>query len=162
MTEKLAGISERNYFDALFVRALASMPVALAVESVAEAYLDGKPQALGKRKLTKRERDSLFWSSRAVVECPPDSWNAEAMVLALAQYLGQEPVFAAGLVSRVAHAAPAAIVRAVRYSGLVLQEDSLRRAELDEAATEHAEVAELCLSMIMFNDGNWPRFDQAA
>jgi len=65
------GISERNYFDELFVRASALMPIALAVESVAEAYLDGRPQALGKRKLTKRERDSLFWSSRAVVECPP-------------------------------------------------------------------------------------------
>ena len=42
------------------------------------------------------------------------------MVLALARYLGQEPVAAEGLMTRVAREAPDALIRAVRYSGLVL------------------------------------------
>jgi hypothetical protein len=80
-----------NYYDDLFSRLIGDgVPLPVAVERVAGAYLDGKPLQVGKNKLTKKERDSLFWSSGVVKECPPDSWNAEAMVLALARYLGQE------------------------------------------------------------------------
>lgn len=78
-------------------------------------------------------------------------------MLALARYLGQEPVVAAGLVPRVAQAAPAALVRAVRYSGLVLKEGPLRRAELDQAATEHADVAELCRVLASFDQAHRER-----
>jgi len=152
------GISERNYFDELFVRISCLLPIELAVEEVAVAYLDGKPQARGKRKFTRRERDSLFWSCHAIRECPMDSWHTETMVLALARYLGQEAVAAAGLVSRVAHAAPAALIRAVRYSGMVLNECSLRRAELEQAAVEHADVAELCQVLSIFDQAHLERF----
>ena len=120
MTGTPGDASGRNYYDELFDRLSVRPSTPLAVESVAEAYLDGKPQVLRKKRTTRRERDRLFWSSRPVIECPSDSWNSEVMVLALARYLGQEPVAAAGLVSRVAKVAPAALVRAVRYSGLVL------------------------------------------
>jgi hypothetical protein len=70
------------------------VPLPVAVERVAGAYLDGRPLTVGKKKLTKKERDSLFWSSNVVRDCPPESWNVEAMSLALARYLGQEPVAA--------------------------------------------------------------------
>lgn len=141
----------RNYYDELFARLSVRSSTPLAVESVAEAYLDGKPQVLRKKRTTRRERDRLFWSSRPVIECPSDSWNSEVMVLALARYLGQEPVAAAGLVSRVAQVAPAALVRAVRYSGLVLNQHSPRRTELDEAAVGQAEVLELCRVLTIFD-----------
>lgn len=143
--------SAKNYYDELFTRLLARMPVSFAVESVAETYLDGKPQARGRRKLTRRERDELFWSSQPVIDCPPASWNAEVMVLALARYLGQEPVASSGLVSRVAQAAPAALVRAVRYSGLVLKQPSPRRTELEQIAAGHAELVELCRVLAGFD-----------
>ncbi|MES2101586.1 MAG: hypothetical protein V4569_17305 [Pseudomonadota bacterium] len=143
--------SAKNYYDELFARLSARMPVAFAVESVAEAYLDGKPQAHGRRKFTRRERDELFWSSRSVIDCPPASWNAEVMVLALARYLGQEPVASSGLVSRVAQSAPAALVRAVRYSGLVLKECSPHRAELEQAAAGHPEIVDLCRVLAGFD-----------
>ena len=78
-----------NYYDDQFLRlGVGGVPLPIAVERVAGAYLDGKPLAVGKKKLSKKERDSLFWSSSAVKDCPPGSWNAEAMVLALARYLG--------------------------------------------------------------------------
>ncbi len=151
MTGTPGEASGRNYYDELFDRLSVRSSTLLAVESVAEAYLDGKPQVLRTKRTTRRERDRLFWSSRPVIECPSESWKAEVMVLALARYLGQEPVAAAGLVSRVAKVAPAALVRAVRYSGLVLNQHSPRRTELDEAAVGQAEVLELCRVLTIFD-----------
>lgn len=151
MTGTPDGTSERNYYDVLFERLSGSSSVPLAVELVAEAYLDGKPQVLRKKRTTRRDRDKLFWSSRPVVECTPESWHSEVMMLALARYLGQEPVAAVGLLSRVAKVAPAALVRAVRYSGLVLNQHSPRRTELDEAAVGQAEVLELCKVLAIFD-----------
>ena len=140
-----------NYYDDLFVRLIGDgVPLPVAIERVAIAYLDGKPLPAGKRKLTKKERDTLFWSSNAVRNCPPGSWSAEAMVLALARYLGQEPVAAEVLVTRVAREAPEALIRAVRHSGLVLNPHSPRRAELEQAAAENEVVAELCRVLDLF------------
>ena len=151
MTGTPSGASGRNYYDKLFARLSARASVSFAVESAAEAYLDGKPQLLRKKRATRRERDSLFWSSCPVIECPPASWNSDVMVLALARYLGQEPVVAMGLVSRVAQVAPAALVRAIRYSGLVLNQHSPRRTELEEAAVGQAEVLDLCRVLTIFD-----------
>ena len=137
-----------NYYDDLFVRLIGDgVSQRIAVERVATAYLDGKPRPVGKRKLTKKERDSLFWASRVVMDCPPDAWNAEAMLLALVRYLGQEPVAAEGLMTRVA---PDALIRAVRHSGLVLSPHSPRRAEVEQAAAESEAVAELCRVLVLF------------
>jgi len=102
-----------NYYDGLFVRLIGDgVSQRIAVERVGTAYLDGKPSPVGKKKLTKKERDGLFWSSDVVRCCSPDAWGAEAMSLALARYLGQEPVTADRLVTRVAREAPEALIRA--------------------------------------------------
>ena len=146
-----------NYYDDLFVRLIGDgVSQGSAIERVATAYFDGKPLPVGKKKLTKKERDSLFWSSNVVQECPPESWNAEAMSFALARYLGQEPVAADGLVARVARDAPDALIRAVRYSGLVLNPHSPRLAELDQAASESEAVAELCVDFAELKDSLMP------
>ena len=140
-----------NYYDDLFVRLIGDgVSQRLALERVATAYLDGRPLPVGKRRLTKKERDSLFWSSDVVKGCPPDAWGAEAMSLSLARDLGQEPVTADGLVTRVAREAPEALIRAVRHSGLVLNPHSPRRAELDQVASECKAVAELCRVLDLF------------
>ena len=140
-----------NHYDDLFSRLVDDgVPLPVAVDRVAGFYLDGRPQTIGKNKLTKKERDSLFWASGVVIDCPPSAWNAEAMSLALARYLGQELVAAEGLVTRVGREAPDALTRAVRYSALVLKSHSLRRAELDQAASESEVVAELCRMLDLF------------
>jgi len=140
------------YYDQLFARVTGDgLSIAAAVERVAGVYLDGKPQTLGGRKLTKKERDNLFWSSFTVKDCPPDVWATDTMVIALARYLGQEPVVVEGLVSKVAQVAPDALIRAVRHSGLVLNEQSPRRMELEQAATDRPEVAELCRVLGIFD-----------
>ncbi|MCC7064327.1 MAG: hypothetical protein IT456_16065, partial [Planctomycetes bacterium] len=140
-----------TYYDDLSVRLSADgVPQRIAVERVATAYLDGRPLPVGKKKLTKKERDSLFWASDVVTRCPRDAWGGEAMSLALARYLGQEPVAADGLVKRVAREAPEALIRAVRHSGLVLNPHSPRRVELGQAASETESVAELCRVLDLF------------
>jgi hypothetical protein len=63
MTGTPGDASERNYDDELFDRLSVGSSTPLAVESVAEAYIDGKPQVLRKKRTTRRERDRLFWTS---------------------------------------------------------------------------------------------------
>jgi Holliday junction resolvase-like predicted endonuclease len=147
-----------NYYDNLFARLVGdgiSQPI--AVERVATAYLDQRPLPVGKKKLTKKERDSLFWASDVVKGCPSDAWGGEAMPLALARYLGQEPVAADGLVKRVAREAPEALVRAVRHAGLVLNPHSARRVELNQAASVSEAVAELCRVLDVFTEAHRKR-----
>ena len=104
-----------NYFDDLFLRLSDhGVPLPVAVERVATAYLDGKPLPVGKKKPSKKERDSLCWSSNVVKDCPAESWHSEAMVLAVARYVGQERVAAEGFMTRVAREAPDALIRAVK------------------------------------------------
>lgn len=75
--------TQRNYYDDLATRALGQgHPLEEAIERAASAYLDGKPQTQGKRKLTRRERDNQFWLSRTVKDCPTSAWSTEPMVLA--------------------------------------------------------------------------------
>ena len=56
--------TQRNYYDDLTARALGNgLPLDVAVERAASAYLDGKPATQGQRKLTRKERASLFSTS---------------------------------------------------------------------------------------------------
>ena len=106
--------TQRNYYDDLAARASGTgLPLEAAVERVASAYLDGKPQTQGKRKLTRKERDNLFWSSRTVKDCPTSAWATESMELALTRYFSQEQLAIEGLVNAVARTAPDALIRAV-------------------------------------------------
>jgi len=151
LTSALNGMAATNYFDNLLFRLSDhGVPLPVAVERVATVYLDGKLLSVGKKKPSKKERDSLFWSSNVVKDCPAESWNAEAMVLALARYFGQEQVAAEGLITHVAREAPDALIRAVRHSRLVLNQHSPRRAELDHAAAESEAVTELCRVLDLF------------
>jgi hypothetical protein len=48
-----------NYYDDLFPRLIGDdVPLPDAVERVATAYLDQKPLPVGKKKITKKERES--------------------------------------------------------------------------------------------------------
>ena len=53
MTNAPDGMAATNYFDDLFVRFIGdAVPLPIAVERLAAAYLDGKPQPIGKERLT--------------------------------------------------------------------------------------------------------------
>lgn len=77
------GMAATNYYDDLFVRLIGDgVAQRIAVERVATACMDGKPVPVGKRKLTKTERDSLFRASGVVKGCPPGAWGVETTSLA--------------------------------------------------------------------------------
>jgi hypothetical protein len=118
---------------------------------VFDAYLDGKPGDRGNKAFTRRDRDELFWSSRAVGDCPVDEWRNESMILALTRYLGQEKVSAAGVLGAIARSVPDTLIRAVRHSRLVLAPQSVRRREVDQAAKSSEEIAELCRVLDIFD-----------
>lgn len=152
MGEAAKSPGRQNYYDGLFDRLLqAGLSHDLATIEAAEAYLDGRPSTLGKHKTTRKERDRWFWTSAAVNECPHNIWQSEPMALALARYLGQEPVGIDGLLARVADIAPETLARAVRYSGLVLIQHSPRSTELRNAAVGHDSLIELCKVLDTFD-----------
>lgn len=73
------------------------------------------------------------------------------MMLALAQYLGQESVTNVAMLENVAAVAPDVLVRAVRCSGMVLTQHSPRRTELDLLASSSPLIAELCKVLDIFD-----------
>jgi Holliday junction resolvase-like predicted endonuclease len=158
MSEAAESPSRQNYYDGLFDRlSQAGLSPDLATLEAAEAYLDGRPATVGKHRTTRKERDLWFWTSTAVNGCPHDIWQSEPMLLALARYLGQEPVAIDGLLARVADIAPETLTRAVRYSGLVLTQHSPRSTELRNAAVGHDGLAELCKVLDTFDGAHRER-----
>lgn len=124
------------------------MPQAPAESAL--AYLDSKPARNGKT-LTRAERHASFWSSSFLTDLPAQAWRSQAMMLALAQYMGQERVSNMAMLANVAAVAPDVLVRAVRCSGLVLNPNSPRRAELNLLAASNPLIAELCKVLDIFD-----------
>lgn len=114
-----------DYFDRQHRRLLdEGRSPAEARQGVFEAYLDGKPQAAGRLKPTRADRDRWFWSSALLGECGHGDWGSEAGILVLARYLSQARVLVDGLVEGLARSAPQPLVVAMRRSRLVLTPDS--------------------------------------
>ncbi|MDO8771940.1 MAG: hypothetical protein Q7K57_25150 [Burkholderiaceae bacterium] len=141
-----------DYFDQRFEHLTATREApSFAVEHAALAYLDGKPALRGKHKVTRSERHAAFWSSSFLTDLPAQMWQSHAMMLALAQYMGQERVSNMAMLANVAAVAPDALVRAVRCSGLVLNPTSPRRTELGLLAASKPLIAELCKVLDIFD-----------
>ena len=141
-----------NYSDQRFQQLFAAGDTkSHAAEHVALAYIDGKPALRGKHKVTRSERHAAFWSSSFLTDLPVQAWQSQAMMLALAQYMGQERVSNMPMLANVAAVAPDVLVRAVRCSGLVLTQHSPRRAELDFLAESNPRIAELCKMLDIFD-----------
>ncbi len=90
-----------------------------AAASAASAYLDGRPRGAG---LTTGSRDAAFSASPFLRKLPASAWREEALALALGRLVGQGRVAVGGLLVDVATVAPAIARRAVRISGMALQQ----------------------------------------
>ena len=140
-----------DYYEQFFMRLVgAGKNVTLAAEETALAYLDNKPALRGKHKVTRAERNAAFWSSSFLTDLPVQAWQSPLMVLALSQYLGQERVSNTIMLTSVATTEPEALIRAVRWSGMVLTQHSPRRTELDQLAAASPAIAELCKVLDLF------------
>lgn len=128
----------------------------LAAEKTALAYLDSTPARNGK-PLTRAEHHAAFWSSSFLTDLPAQAWQSQAMMLALAQYMGQERVSNMAMLANLAAVAPDVLVRAVRCSGLVLMQHSPRRTELDLVAVSNPRIGELCKVLDLFDKAHRQR-----
>lgn len=143
---------QTNPYDRLFEKQRASgISLDFVIEATVEACLDGKPASRGKRRLSRCERDSGFWSSEFVNSIPLSAWDSEELTLVLSRYFGQERVASPVLLQRIAAACPQVVQRAVRYSALVLRQHSPRRTELDRIAVSNPDIAELCRVLDIFD-----------
>lgn len=150
--QQLAGVHLAvTNFENRFHRLIdAGEDLSVAVELAALAYLDSKPTRNGK-PLTRAECHAAFWSSSFLACLSAQAWRSQVMMLALAQYLGQESVTNVAMLENVAAAAPDVLVRAVRCSGLVLNPTSPRRTELNLLAVSNPLIAELCKVLAIFD-----------
>jgi Holliday junction resolvase-like predicted endonuclease len=140
-----------NFYDPYFRQQLtAQASLHAAAEATASAYLDGKPKLRGKYKVTSAERDADFWFSPFLEELPSEVWRSDLMTLALARYFAQERVANVDLLTRIVTDSPGVLCNAVRHAGLVLCQHSPRRADLDQIAGAHPEIAELCKVLDIF------------
>ena len=129
MTEKDSRLCDYSVVFSRYVEF--GLDSTVAAIKVADTYLDGKPTKRGKHKISLAERDAAFWSSDFLDTLPAEVWLSEPFVLALTRYFNQSRVSNLPLMEHIAALAPASIHRAIRYSGLVLHQDSPRRAEID-------------------------------
>lgn len=127
-----------SYYETLFANASQSgLSESIAADLAATAFLDGKPERRGKKKITATERHAAFWSASFLYLLPKESWAQNSLVLALARYLSQDRFSNPAIVAHVATLQPEAVQRAARYAGLVLRQDSPRWREIEALADTH-------------------------
>ena len=151
---RTADAQQINLYDCMLAqRCGAEVDWECLIETVVNAYLDGKPTTRGKHKYSRHERDSDFWLSQFVGRLPLEAWSSELLTLALSRYFGQQRVANPELLERIAAASPQTITRAVRWSGLVAANKSpTRRTELNSIARSNADIAELCRVLDIFEE----------
>ncbi len=155
--------ADGGYYQRLHSRLLAEgLSAHEALAEVAEAYLDGRPEKVNGHKMIRSGRDHLFWTTACVQAADAQDWRGEAMGLALTGYLAQDKVASPGLLGVLAQQAPIVLTNAVRHSGLALRSDSPRRHELQQAAAQAPEIAELCRVLHILDEAHALRRDALA
>ena len=119
-----------------------------AAIAVAEAYLDNKPARSGKPLSNTIFRNAEFWTSQFLWRLSSECYKSQPLVLALARYMSQQQTANFELIQHIANVAPEAVRRAIRYSGIVLRQDSDRWKEIKRLAVidavEFSEIVQIC------------------
>lgn len=134
-------LSNTNYFDSAFHRyTTRGLLPAQAATHVIHAYLDNKP---ANSKLTRSDRDRLFWHGVWIKIVSVDVYSSECFILALARYFAQDVVSNFPLLQTISANTPDVVRRAVCYSGIVLESESVRWKELESLSEQHHQLHEL-------------------
>ena len=127
--------NQQNIYELKFEQGITSgLSIADAAIMVIEFYFDGKPIKRGKVTIKNAERNAIFWTSKFLNTLSSDVYESEPFVLALARYMGQEQTANFELIQHIAQISPETVRRAVRYSSLVLRQDSERWKEFEQLA----------------------------
>lgn len=145
--------NQRNFYELRFQENLDSGLTAKdSALDVIQAFLDNKPN---NRKLKAADRNRLFWSSRFLEQLPVDVFETDSFVIALTRYMGQEKITNTAMVNHLAAEAPASMYRAIRYSGLILRQNTDKWKEVEQLATTHtSEFSELVKICNAFNQAH--------
>ena len=141
--------NNKNIYQLRFERDVAlGLSLTDAAVAAAEAYLDNKPARRGKILSNTIFRNAEFWTSQFLWELPQECYESQPLVLVLARYMSQQQIANFDLISRIANVAPDAIRHAIRYSGIVLRQDSDRWKEIESLAVidavEFSEIVQIC------------------
>jgi hypothetical protein len=113
-----------------------------------EFYLDGKPTKRGKLTIKNAERNADFWTSQFLSQLSAEVYESEPFILALTRYMWQEQITNFELIQYITQISPETVLRAVRYSGLVLRQKSVRWQEIEQLAitneTELSQFIRIC------------------
>jgi hypothetical protein len=136
--------NNKNIYQQRFERNLTlGLSVTDAAIAVAEDYLDNKPVRNG-----KSFRNAEFWTAQFLWTLSSECYASQPLVLALARYMSQPQVANFELIQHIANVAPEAVRRAIRYSGIVLRQDSDRWKEIESLAiiddAEFSEIVQIC------------------
>lgn len=119
-----------------------------AAVAEAEAYLDNKPARSGNPLSNNAFRNKEFWSAQFLWTLSSECYAPQPLVLALARYMSQQQTANFELIKHIAHVSPEAVRRAIRYSGIVLRQDSDRWKEIESLAiidaAEFSEIVQIC------------------
>lgn len=150
------------YYDTVFAAAQEQgLPVDIAADHAASAFLDGKPVRQGKRRCSGADRHAAFWASRFLRTLPAQAWQQESLGLALARYLGQDRFACPDIVAHVAALAPEVLQQVVRHAGLVLRQDSPRWREVEALADSQPEAVSECVQIFhIFRRAHQLRVDE--
>ena len=137
--------NHQNIYQLRFEYAIASgLSITDAACTVTEAYLDNKPDRKGKPSVNAVYRNTEFWSAQFIWELSAATYESEPLLLALSRYMSQQQVSNAELIQHIAHVVPESVRKAVRYSGIVLKQDSARWKEIEcLAETNPVEFSEI-------------------
>jgi hypothetical protein len=151
--------NQQNIYELKFEQGIASsLSIADAAIMVIEFYLDGNPNKRGKVTIKNAERNTVFWTSQFLNTLSTDVYESEPFVLALTLYMGQEQIANFELIQHIAQISPETVHRAVRYSSLVLRQDSERWKEIEQLAiTKAVEFGELIRICHFFNQAHRER-----
>jgi hypothetical protein len=136
--------NHQNIYELRFEQSIASgLSITDAAIMITELYLDGKPIQI---KVT--ERNVAFWTCQFLATLSTDVYETEPFILALVRYMSQKHTANVELLHHIAQIAPESVRQAVKYSGLILRQDSERWTEIEQLATidanEFAEFVKIC------------------
>lgn len=146
---------EQNYYDARNEKASSKQ----LNGSLISDYLDGKPALIGKKKISRRQRDEWFWTSDFVFRLDHETYASNEFALALSRYFGQESTSNKQLLLNLAKTAPDTIITAVRYSGIVAQKNNKKLEELKGIAEISDEISELCKVIEILREAHQTRIE---
>ncbi|WP_434926145.1 nuclease-related domain-containing protein [Shewanella sp. HL-SH2] len=130
---------KQNYFEKLFSQFKASQNEEFAYQQVLEVYLYRKPT---KKSLSIVNREEYFWHSTFIDGFPPNLFESDDFVLALARYFAHDLTSNLKFISMVLAQSPTTVITAIRRSEIVLKKEHVKWHEINQLSSQYPNILE--------------------